>query len=128
MSNDQLKLNGMKSVKMNKNNLLQIVKTNREQHINLYTASYAEYKKDLIKELDNLKQKVEAGEDIEHYIKLDKPQNHTEEYDRTISILNNSVNDFVELDLREYDSYVLDKWNWSASFMNATNTYLSKAK
>jgi hypothetical protein len=123
----------MNEVKMDKVKLLAIVTKNREIHIKEYNESVDGYKKEAIdkieSEMKNLTDKVsslKAGEFIKVMgisFNLPAPQSFQDEYDQTISMLQDSVDDNIILQRHEYNQYVLDKWEWTANFKHLNTRY-----
>jgi hypothetical protein len=56
------------------------------------------------------------------------PENHTDDYERAIRMTNMSIYDTVELSEDEFDSYVLNNWEWKKRFLISNSAYLSNIK
>ena len=57
-----------------------------------------------------------------HYISLPTPEDHTDDYDQILLMLEMEINETVTIDYRTFRQYVMDEWDWKASF-NTTNTF-----
>jgi hypothetical protein len=55
---------------------------------------------------------------------LTYPENHLEDYDRVIDLLDFSVADKVELSSSDFDAYVRNNWSWRKSFLNTNTSYV----
>jgi len=55
------------------------------------------------------------------------PENHTEDYNRVIDMLNFSVADKVELSAQDFNAYVRNDWSWRSSFLASNAGYVSRA-
>lgn len=117
----------MKSVRMKTNELLEILKKNRETHVSEFNTAQEEYRKDVIAEMKkNLKQ-AQAGGEIVVYSELTQPQSYTASYTTAIKMLENSVDDVQELTMQEFQQYVEDQWHWKGAFLASTSFYNAKA-
>ena len=106
----------MKTVKINKTELLESVKKNLETHKSDYEESVDGYYVELLKKLKSKVKAVKAREKIDMIIHLVKPENHSKEYERVIKMLEMTTEDEIELTVREFDNYVMDNWGWSDDF------------
>ncbi len=55
---------------------------------------------------------------------LKYPENHLEDYDRVIDLLDFSVADKVELSSTDFDAYVRNNWSWRKSFLSTNTSYV----
>lgn len=53
------------------------------------------------------------------------PENHLEDYNRAIDLLNFSVADKVELSVGDFDAYVRNNWSWRKSFLGTNVSYVT---
>lgn len=56
---------------------------------------------------------------------LKYPENHLEDYNRAIDLLNFSVADKVELSVQDFDAYVRNNWSWRKSFLGTNVSYVT---
>jgi hypothetical protein len=98
-----------------------------------------ELKDDVNHQLGKLERKLEEKELLPHAVAfhgfrwdsslgLQFPENHTKEYERAIRMMNASVYDEVKLSEHEFDSYVLNNWEWKNKFVVSNSLYLDKAR
>jgi hypothetical protein len=113
----------MKTV-MDRKKLLGIVKHNRQEHAKTYKEAREAYRQKGIELLQKLITKLEAGEDIKPYLNLPIPEDHTEDYDRTIEMLEHDVREQIELEENEFSQYVLDNWAWKQNWLTTTASYI----
>lgn len=117
----------MKSVKIKTNELLEVLKKNRETHVSEFNTATEEYRKDVITEMKkNLKQAQSGGALITR-LELVEPQNYVASYDTAIKMLEMSADDLVELTMQEFQQYVEDSWHWKGVFLASTSMYNAKA-
>lgn len=55
---------------------------------------------------------------------LTYPENHLDDYDRVISMLEFSVADKVELTVTDFNAYVRNRWEWHRSFAGSNQAYV----
>jgi hypothetical protein len=103
----------MNTVKVKREDLLTKVRANRDAHRDLFLKAQANYRKLIIQELDRMLADAKAGRKIRRSIDLVQPRDHTGDYDRTIMMLEMSVDDTIILDANEFDQYVRDVWAWT---------------
>jgi hypothetical protein len=126
----------MKEVRVNKNDLLKIVKENREKHIKEYKEAVEGYKEAALDQIEKgmarLRAQVEGlkkGQMIAlaHItFDLQVPCNYQDDYDQIIQMLEMSVDESIVLSKQEHLQYVMDKWQWKGSFENTTMFYNNK--
>jgi hypothetical protein len=56
---------------------------------------------------------------------LKYPENHLDDYNRTIAMLELSVADKVKLTASQFESYVMNNWSWKKSFSDSNAAYAS---
>ncbi len=97
--------------------------------------SVEEYKSDVEREIDKILKKIEEKSelpaalnisflDINTSLGLSYPQDHSEDYNRVIAMMQSSVYDKVKLTTVEYSQYVLNNWTWKKEFINGSSTYV----
>jgi hypothetical protein len=117
----------MKSVKVNRQNLLDVLRTNRETHIAEYQSAMIEYRKDVIAQMKENLKIAESGGEIATYITLEVPSCYESSYNTVIKMLEMDVEDIVELTMIEFQQYVEDNWNWKGAFAATASFYNAKA-
>lgn len=114
----------MNEVTVQKTELLSVILKNKEEHLKEYKAMMIEFKKSLLLNLQDL---IEINSTREKgflkRITESEPENHEEDYNKIISMLQMSINDEIVLDNREYDKYVLNNWSWKESFEFSKTSY-----
>ena len=116
----------MRSVKIEKQRLLEKLRENREEHHRLYVDVEIAYRKAVIKEAYEIVRKADSGETFNRCIRATEPTDHTDDYDRAISMLEYSTEDIVEITDNEFDQFVLNKWDWSGLFGDTYTDYMSQ--
>ena len=125
--------NVMKSVKVNKNELLGVVRANKEKHVAEYNEAMEDYKEIVIKIAEkNVKiaqknrLKAKAG-NISGFDRLEslptQPVSYETEYNRAIRMLEMSVEVEMEIESAVFNQLALDEWGWKNSFNINATTY-----
>lgn len=115
----------MNTVTVKRDELLERVTENRNNHRAIFEEAQIKYREFVIKELDSMLDDAKAGRKVRRAVSLPEPEDHTRDYDRVITMLQMSVNDEVELLSQEFENYVMDNWGWNASFTANTMRYTS---
>lgn len=115
----------MKTVTIERNALLAAVKKNRTQHLAEFTDATANYRTKVLEAIDQRRDEIAAGAKVNLHFHLPELQNHTDDYDRVISMLEMSVDKDCTLDSHEFDQYVRDNWTWSAATKMINGAYAS---
>ncbi len=123
-----IKRNVMNSVKMNRKELLKIVKDNQKKHVAQYEESVADYKLAVVK-LAKANLKLANTGDLAEIRKMknriDAPQSYEDNYTRAIRMLELSVEDVIEIEEHIFNQLVLDEWGWKQQFTAMSAMYKS---
>ena len=107
----------------NVENLLAILKKNRSGHRALFEEAWTEYRRRVVTAMEHNLDTIKAGGPIDHRITMRTPEDHTEEYDAVIGLLEMSTDATIELSGHDYERFVLDRWEWARSFETNTLSY-----
>jgi len=111
-----------RTVSIKKEQLIDRIQTNREAHINEYEEAVKAYREEAQRQLKEASKKLKNG-DLNISLKLVTPLNRADEYDKVIEMFNWEVNDIVELDQDEFNSYVHDDNDRARSAKILNSTY-----
>lgn len=117
-------LNDGQKYKVDKLQLLEILRKNREKHVAEFKAARAGYVEQSIKALAAELGKARDGQPFTLRIDLVKPKTYAFQYDQVIGMLELTRDEAVDMTLADYRSLVLDKWDWSGQFKSSTERYL----
>lgn len=115
----------MKNVVMPKAELVAILEKNRNGHTAVYKEAYSIFRGRLIDNLTSMLDRAKNGDKVELWVGLPEPEDHTDDYDRALAMLDHEVRDEIELTQSEYAQLVQDDWGWRNSFATNTTAYLS---
>ena len=117
---------GERIITINREKALEQVKKNRETHEAEFSRILTGYKRKLAKnfmnEFKRLKKTRKFGE-FKPNIDMSPPSHHLKEYDSFIKILEWSLEEDIELTVKEFDNYICDDWSWKGSWMFTYGAY-----
>lgn len=117
----------MKNITVNKANLLNTLRTNRDAHRAEYEAAVEIYKRRFVEEAEKFAaealRRVTQGLPFLDFVWLPVPEEHTDDYDRVIQLMEWELADEVELSEGDFRQYVLNEWGWMTSFASNTRSY-----
>lgn len=117
----------MKSVTVNKSQLVGKVTNNRAEHRKIFEEAVGGYRKEGIRLLEEHIKRISNGSLERVYISLPEPEDHTTDYDRVLEMLSMHLGDEVEVDEDSFASYVMDDWSWKRQFLSINSAYSGTA-
>lgn len=140
-----------RTVTVDRQKLIETLKSNREKHSNSFREAISGYKHLAMERLVKLRERAKANVDdnfddikikIERFnpneesllsdtvtlvnsmnFHLEVPQNHTKSYDVAIQMAEWEVNPTVELTQSQFQCFVLDDWDWKKKFESLSKSY-----
>lgn len=113
----------MRTIKIKTDVLKETLIKNKENHTKQFEEAWEGYCKFAAKELEKRLEAAKERKSFQIYIEVSVPENHTEDYERAIKMLDLHVEDTISLDSNEYTQYFEDKWRWSGKFQSDNATY-----
>jgi len=126
MTTTDTELRGLSEVRMAKDTLLERIKTNRDEHRKIYEEAMEGWKRSVIEALDAAYKDALEGRAYRVTFHLEQPEDHSDEYDTVIELLEASLDDEFELTHQQFSNYVLDKWGWQHHFLTTSSSYGSQ--
>lgn len=119
--------NVMNSVKINRKELLKIVKENATKHVADYDEAVEDFKAGVIKVAKaNLKMANTGDVASFNFQRMPSaPVNYADNYNRAIRMLELSVEDVIEVEDHIFNQLVLDEWGWKQQFVAQSALYKS---
>lgn len=114
----------MEDITVVKSKLIEAMKANREKHHDIVLEAQAGFREKVMERLDEMLKLAASGKKIDLHVGLAMPEDHTDEYDTVIGMLELDINETVELDMGQYRQWVQDQWGWQRSF-TTTNAFYS---
>ena len=113
----------MHAITVKKEELLKKLTANRDAHRAIFLEAQAGFRKRVVEELDRRLEAARKGEAINLHIGLVEPQDHTDDYERVICMLEMDQAPTVELEEHDFAQYVMDDWGWSIQSLTANSAY-----
>lgn len=114
----------MNKVTVRKDEFIQRVQANRDKHRATFEKALEGYKALMLRELEHRIHDLKRGRRIDRYIRLDEPEDHTDDYDRVLEMARMSVEDTIDLTGQDFAMYVMDQWSWKHDFEATTAMYI----
>lgn len=126
----QIKINfkgsNMNAIKMNRAELLEIVRANMAMHVTDFSESVNDYKK-LVLKLALANAKLAKTGDLEQFKNIkgmpQSPVSYEDSYKRAIRMLELSIDEVIEVNEDVFSQLVLDEWVWKRQFTVANTMY-----
>lgn len=112
-----------KRMKFDTMELIQRVTSERAKHRKLFEEAVDRYKEKVLVELEEFARRIKAGEQVRIISSLPVPEEHTEDFDRVLDMLQMTTDKQIELDEAQFDCYVRGRWHWMQSFASNTISY-----
>lgn len=120
----------MNAIKMNRVELLEIVRANKITHVSEFEEAVTDYKA-LVVQVTSANLKLAKTGDIEQIKKIKSiptsPTSYENDYKRAIRMLELSVEDVIEVEEDVFNQLVLDEWHWKRQFAVANSMYKTGA-
>lgn len=113
----------VKPITVNKADLIKVMEENRRKHRAVFTDALLGYDQEALKVLREHIDALRAGKHPELRILLDRPEDHTRDYDRVLGMLKMHTGDTFELDEVSYRQYVDDDWAWKRQWIDTSTAY-----
>jgi hypothetical protein len=118
----------MNAIKMNRLELLDIVRANRTKHVEEFVEAVEDYK-DLVLKLATANAKLAKTRDMDKFKEMkavpQPPVSYEDSYKRAIRMLELSVEDIIEVEEDVFNQLVLDEWAWKRGFIASNTMYKS---
>lgn len=111
-------------VVVGKEELLAVLRQNRARHREVFLEAQEGFRKRAIAELDRSLADARAGNEVRLAVRLPEPEDHTDDYDREIRMLEMHQHAQVMIRAQLFDQIVMDRWGWSNTFNTTNSAYL----
>lgn len=113
----------MRRVTVNKAELREVVQENRDNHRADFEKAFEGYRRVARERLESALTALSRGEAPPLHFNLAVPEDHTEDYDTVLLMLDMEVGDEVVIEWEEFRNYVRDLWGWSERFYTTSSGY-----
>jgi len=116
----------MHEITVDKAELIEKIQANRDEHRSMFIKAQERYRDAMIAELDQALQEARDGRKIRRAFTLPVPEDHTDDFNTAIEMLEWEQGKSVVLDHRDFMRFVQNRWEWAASFAASTQSYLAE--
>jgi hypothetical protein len=120
---EETQLRGVTTVRVRKYELLERIRKNRDEHREIFEEAITGWKQRVTEVLEEAYQDALQGKKFEPSHWIPRPEDHTDEYDTVIELLDMSLDEELELTRQEFANYALDNWNWQHDFLVTASNY-----
>lgn len=113
---------GLKIIKVKTEDILKQIKENRESHSEEFKSAHAGFMIDSENRMKRALKDIKAGK-IPKGISFEEPEDHTDDYDTIIAMLEMTTDTELEITYEQFLRYARDKWSWSSKFARLSNLY-----
>jgi hypothetical protein len=118
----------MNAIKMNRLELLGLVRENKDKHIAEFLESVEDYK-NLVLTIAKSNLTLAKTGNLEDFKKIKAsphaPTSYEDSYKRAIRMLELSVDEIIEVEEDVFNQLVLDEWSWKHNFTASNTMYKS---
>ncbi len=108
-----------------KDDLLAQLYTNRAEHRSIFVKAIERYRIVAVEMLQKRIDDIKAVKSTDTYVHLPVPEDHTDDYDRAIRMLERHQLDTVDLTEATYRQFMDDDWDWKERWAGTTASYVS---
>jgi len=112
-----------RTVVIEKKDLIEKIKTHKNNHIKEYDEAVEIYKREANKKLNAMKRDISNGK-INVRFDLNPPISRVDQYDKILMQLEWEKRDELELQQNEFNQYVLDEYGWRQQASLSNSFYL----
>jgi hypothetical protein len=103
------------------------IKENRDKHRAIFEEAVEGYRKKAIELLEEHIKNIKKGKVLRVDVALPQPEDHTRDYDRILAMLDMHSDSSIDINERDFASYVLDDWSWKRQFLTTNSMYSASA-
>lgn len=100
---------------------------NRAEHRAIFEEALEGYRAKAIELLEQHIVKIKKGKVERVAVSLPVPEDHTDDYDRVITMLDMHTGDTIEMPEHDFQCYVMDDWAWKQQFLTSSASYSKTA-
>lgn len=115
----------MREVRIDKTKLREMIQKNRDEHRDIYEKAMDGYTKAVVSFFESELKKAKKGKHFNSYFPDSVPEDHTDDYDTVLEMLDLSEDDSIKLSNGEFRQYVKDEWGWKQTFTATNSQYLA---
>src|SRR5262245_26533705 len=105
--------------------LLKTLRENREEHRAVFERALEVYREKWIELLEAKIESAKRGDRISQTFRIPVPEDHTDDFDNAITMLEWHTGDEITLDDWQVATWIRNEWGWQQSFAANTGSYLA---
>ena len=113
----------MEAITVNVVDLKGKLKENRSKHRAIFEEAVEGYRKAAVELLEAHIARIKNGKLERVMVQLPLPEDHTLDYDRVLAMLDMHIEDTIDVEEHDFQSYVLDDWTWKRQFLTSSADY-----
>jgi hypothetical protein len=117
----------VRTINVKKDELLEVLTRNRAKHREVFEAALEGYRRHAIMVLDAKIKALGNGKQPEIRIMIERPEDHTRDYDRVIGMVNADTGHEFELSESDFAQYWEDDWSWKRQWAKMSSTYATES-
>lgn len=106
--------------------VLQRVYDNRNVHRELFKKACDGYKRQFIDMLNVAIDDLKSGKTFSHNLYLLAPEDHTDDYNYVIKMLEMTIDKEIQLGERDVAQFIMDDWGWKKQWTETVTSYSGK--
>lgn len=117
-------------LKFKKDQILKKLIENKKEHTEIVKEAQEGFREKISEILEDALRRVKAGESFNPYGlfgNLRMPENHVDDYDRHIEMLEMCNDEEIEMDENQFQCYIRNNWSWMQNFLLSNCTYSKTA-
>lgn len=118
-------MNNEIAITVDKDALLGILKDNRGNHGAAFRKAWDGYTKLVREELEGMLAAIKDNKPVRRFLNNVPPEDHTNDYDDVIDMLQMSINNTVDLTQPQFRQYVKDDWGWKQTWEASNTAYIA---
>lgn len=118
----------MDKVTVNVSDLILALSANCVEHQEIFEKARVGYRKSAVGMFKKQLALAEEGFNFQHYVHLDPPKDHTDDYQNAIQMLEMTRDagvKTIEITRKDFQCYVRDNWGWKEEWVSNSTRYLT---
>jgi hypothetical protein len=117
----------VRTINVKKDELLKVLQENRAKHREVFEAALDGYRTYAVKVLNEKVKALSRGKQPEIRIMIDRPEDHTRDYDRVIGMVQADQAELFELSETDFAQYWEDDWSWKRQWAKLSSSYATES-
>lgn len=111
-------------ITVNKAKLLEVLQENRATHVETFQRAIEKYRVKALEFFEEQIAIIKAGGEPERGMRLPLPEEHTDDFDRAIKMVDWHQGSTMNLTDDQFEQFVENRWGWHRTFIANTTSYV----